>query len=161
MMWLSKDERRLLAGYYGTLGAVDETRAFREEALAGLLRGKLRAAEYGDEPPDTEGNMEHDKLKAAIKQVISDRTRVAAANNLLVARNLIALARHESELGVVILGLTLDGYDLGRRYSSWLTCSHLWFREYKDHWMWLIIAFIGGAIGTKLIDLTVSHFKGP
>jgi hypothetical protein len=147
-MWLPTDERRLLAGYSRTFGADFETRVFQLHELAGLLYGKAQAAEYGYETKDAEID-DFDQLKSAIKRLIVDRKRVEAANQILAARKLISLERHSSERIVVIVGLTLEGYDLGRRYSSWFTRSDMWFREYKDHWLLTPVArllrFVAGA----------------
>jgi hypothetical protein len=160
-MWLSLDERRLLAGYFRTLGEVGKEGTFHEDAIACLLHGKTSIPAPGQESENSDKQMEHSKIKKAIHQLILDRKRVPAANRLLAARSLINLSHHQQDSNTVILSLTLDGYDLGRRYSNWLTRTHLWFREYKDHWMWLIVAFIGGSVGAKLIDFLVSRFKAP
>ena len=53
------------------------------------------------------------------------------------------------------VGITLyqQGHDLGKKYnSSWLVWSGLWFAEYKDHWFWLILGFLGGIIGAVLVN---------
>jgi hypothetical protein len=152
MSWLSSDERCLLAGYFRSIKEVDGESAFREDRLAELFNGKLIAPEYG-EPDDVEPINENRDRSAAISQIIIGRKRVAAANQLLAARKLITYTRHRHEQSVVILGLTLEGYDLGLRYSSWFMRTHLWFREYKDHWMMLLIGFVGGMLGSLIIDL--------
>jgi hypothetical protein len=51
------------------------------------------------------------------------------------------------------VSLTPEGRRLGRIYSS--SCfvwSGLWFAEYKDHWFWLILSFLGGIIGSLLVN---------
>ncbi len=48
--------------------------------------------------------------------------------------------------------LSLEGNDLGRKYSSWWTRSGLWFTEYGNHWIWIIVSFLGGVIGGLLIN---------
>ncbi len=148
--WLPKDERRLLAGYYRTLGDVGKEEAYREGTLAQLLRGERTVPDYEHDRETPEHDNE--KLKAAITQLIRGRRQVEATNRRLCARSLLDLTRHESVKDVVVVSLTLDGYDLGRRYAGWLTWSHLWFREYKDHWLWLLAGVIGGMVGTLLLE---------
>lgn len=48
--------------------------------------------------------------------------------------------------------LTIKGYDLGRKYSSWWTRSGLWFAEYKNHWIWIVVSFFGGVVGALLVN---------
>ena len=48
-----------------------------------------------------------------------------------------------------------------RRYSNFLESSGLWFQEYKHHWIWLIVALFGGALGVKLFDFIASFFAAP
>jgi hypothetical protein len=66
------------------------------------------------------------------------------------------LERHEHDPSVVLIGLTVTGYDLGRKYARFLTRSGLWFEEYRNHWLWLIAAFIGGAISTRFLDFVIA-----
>ena len=47
---------------------------------------------------------------------------------------------------------TLAGYDLGRKYNSWWSKSGLWFAEYKNHWIWLIVSYIAGIISMLLVN---------
>ena len=50
------------------------------------------------------------------------------------------------------VSLTLEGNRLGKVYNgSWWGRSGLWFAEYKDHWFWLILGFLGGIIGALLV----------
>ena len=44
-------------------------------------------------------------------------------------------------------------------YARFLTRSGEWFEEYRNHWLWLIVAFFGGAIGTKLVEFIVAREK--
>jgi len=58
----------------------------------------------------------------------------------------------ELEEHVFKINLTLKGLDLGRKYDSFWIRSGLRFKEYKDHWIWLIVSFLGGIIGGLLIS---------
>lgn len=160
--WLPKDERRLLAGYYVNMSDVGQEKAYDLDDLSPLLtfRGhRSRIPEYGDPEPTSAEPDDPESVKDAIHLSIQAQNRVKKANALLAARRLITYQPHVHAPNVVVIGLTLEGYDLGRRYSSILESSGLWFREYREHWMWLVIAFFGGAVSTKLIEFLASVLK--
>ena len=157
-MWLPKDERRLLAGYYHELGqeGVGPSRVYRASAWYECLDGhtpKEHVPEYGEVIPEQERGP---TTPASMRRFARMLNRVRVANEHLSKRGLISLQRHESESQVFVVGLTLEGYDLGRQYSRFLTRSGLLFREYKDHWLWLIAACIGGALVTIALNLLLA-----
>ncbi|MGA2033724.1 MAG: hypothetical protein ABSG68_15835 [Thermoguttaceae bacterium] len=160
-MWLPKDERRLLAGYYSLIGEVAKTKLYCVSALRPLLtcwNSSLKVAEYGDtaQPSrDDSGNAKG--MKRWVKKRFNETNRIERANKHLHERGLIALERHQHEHEVVLITLTLDGYDLGGKYAGFLARSGLWFEEYRNHWLWLIVAFFGGAIGAKLLDWVIAR----
>ncbi len=56
--------------------------------------------------------------------------------------------------------LTLEGYDLGKKYDSPWFSIKLWYEEYiKNHPVWLIGSFLGGVI-TGLLVNWLSSFLG-
>ena len=65
---------------------------------------------------------------------------------------LIKIQKHDSLSDVRGISLTIDGYDLGRKYSKWFTRTGLCFAEYRSHWIWLIVSFFVGIIGTVLVN---------
>lgn len=78
----------------------------------------------------------------AYKKFLADKAIVDAANAALVERTLIKLSPHITNLYVGV-SLTIEGYDLGRKYSRWLTQSGLRFEEYRNHCIMLIVGFLG------------------
>ncbi len=59
----------------------------------------------------------------------------------------------EPALAELRVSLTREGIRLGKIYNgSWWGRSGLWFAEYKDHWFWLILSFLGGIIGALLVN---------
>lgn len=63
------------------------------------------------------------------------------------------LSSEENMIGqTIILKLTLNGVDLANKYDNWFTRTGLWFAEYKDHWLWLILSFLGGILGALLVN---------
>ncbi len=76
--------------------------------------------------------------------------RVEIADLDLKERGYIRVNFENTEFSVA---LTLKGCDLGRKYdSSFWIWSGLWFKEYKDHWIWLIVCFLGGIVGALLVN---------
>src|SRR5438445_8340734 len=139
-MWITQDERRLLRGYYDLLGDIQAEEAFRLDDLGLLLTlwgYRKQIPKYEDAPSPENPVAGHEALKRAIRSVIQNRNRIKKANSLLVARNLIKFTPHQSDDNVVIISLTLDGHELGRKYSGWFERSGLWFKEYRNHWLWL------------------------
>ena len=157
-MWLPKDERYLIEGYWKLLGDITSKRGYEDDNLIPLLSspcnhtkvneyGKSKKSHDEPEPKDNEERIQriHDSL--------SKINRVRIANKLLNARGLIVLSHHETVGNVVFIRLTPEGYDLGRRYSSKMDKSGLWFAAHRDHWFWLILSFLGGVIGSLIVNL--------
>lgn len=158
-MWLPKDERKLLRGYYHLIGEINQPRSYRKDDLCELLADHRKIHlihEYGAglEVPSNSVNMETDMpgFKAEVKLFQSKQARRERANQSLVARQMITLQDHENESGVVLLGLTLCGCDLGRRYASVWERTGLWFESHQHHWIMLVFSFVGGVAGGLFIS---------
>ena len=108
-MWLSKDERKVLAYYYKELheSGVEARRPFFLNELEKCLSGKDR------------------------------RNRAKIASKMLLQRNLLAFYQDQDD--AVRVQLSLEGYDLGRKYSSKPHTILLCFEEYK---FWIILGLI-------------------
>lgn len=165
-MWLPNDERCLLRGYYAQLHDVDVERWFSAESWFPVLDGKEttgKIPEYGHEVepkgPSVIAQETKEYLNKARRIYQNKASRIEVANNILSQRGFIKFSKHETVDSVFGVSLTIDGYDLGRRYSSWFERSGLWFREYREHWIWLIVAFAGGIIGAVLLDCLKVLFK--
>jgi hypothetical protein len=155
-MWLPTDERRLLSGFYKLIGEVGKDRPYHESDLMPLLDRHPKfdeVTEYGKSSSTSEGLMTKDdleSLKKGIKVAIEQKTRVERANKMLAARGLVTLRPHQHEHGVILIGLTLEGYDLGRRYRSFWARTGLWFEQIRKHWISVLASFVFGIIGTLL-----------
>jgi hypothetical protein len=58
----------------------------------------------------------------------------------------------------LLITLTPEGIRLGQIYNSWWLRSNLWYAEHiKNHWIWLFICFLCGAIITQLINWLLVH----
>jgi DNA-binding HxlR family transcriptional regulator len=78
---------------------------------------------------------------------------ITKANKMLEARGLIKLREHQSEVNVVGITLTLEGYNLGNKYDSPWQWSNLWFIEnVRNHWISFIIGFLAGIFGPRLVN---------
>ena len=148
-MWLPKDERMLLQGYYATIGEIGKQHEFSSENLLDFIKSSASPK------PPLPGNPQY-------KDWFKEWNKVLIANKTLEERKLIIWSRAPDlvvymfkEAGYnpcLILALTLNGYDLGRKYNSCLIRTGLWFAEYKDHWFWLIISFLGGIVGALIVN---------
>jgi len=166
-MWLPKDERRLLEGYYVNICEVEKEKWFDMPdwiPVINTLGVKQNAQKVKGYFESWKTSTEHDKLDpndmvGSMKKWIQCKNRIDITNDALEARKLIKLHKHQSESDVKAVSLTIEGYDLGRKYSSWFTRSGLWFAEYKHHWIWLIVSFLGGVIGGLLIHWLSKVFE--
>jgi len=86
------------------------------------------------------------------KRFMNYLDRIKIANEALSQREFIILNPHQHDPAVVIIKLDVKGYDLGRKYKSKLISSGLWFNEYKYHWIWLIVGFLGGILGALIVN---------
>jgi hypothetical protein len=152
-MWLPKDERLILAGLYHNIPDGQDA-AYHVLDLIRFLTAKYAKIDL----PDTEDaeSGQDDSPPQSTKAYIDNEKRVQHALRQLSSRGLITLTAHQHahELGenIVVVALTLPGYDLGRRYANWFDRTGLCFQEYRHHWLWLIVAFVGGGIVGNLID---------
>jgi len=78
------------------------------------------------------------------------RERAKMASKILERRNLIPFFHNHGD--ALTVQLSLEGYDLGRKYSSWFAHSGLLVAEYRHHWIWLIGSFVAGIAGTLLVQ---------
>jgi hypothetical protein len=112
---LPNDERQLLAGYARLIGRIGETKVYRISALRPLLTDcQAEVNEYPEYDPSDE--LGEPAGAGWVKQYIAETERIKTANTHLAARNLITLIPHQHELDVVVVGVTLAGYDLGREF---------------------------------------------
>jgi hypothetical protein len=156
-MWLPKDERRLLQGYFLKIGEVEKEKWFEITNWIPVMKSvrvKHAVPNVKEYVSGSAGNnYTGGNLNVANNhQYLTDNHRLDVANKALEQRELIKIHKHQSEPNVAAIALTISGYDLGRKYNSCWIRSGLWFAEYKDHWFWLIISFLGGIIGGVLVN---------
>jgi len=160
-MWLPRAERQLLMLYTVSdpdlngnamlfsvkqLGetATKRLRARQIAKCAAQVRGANDQTSQGTNcRPKNSGGSEHMKW-------LSTKGVIESANNRLQKRDLIET--RECGTGLYEVTLKLAGWDLGCNYNSWWDRTGLWFREYKDHWVWLIVSFIGGVLGALVVQ---------
>lgn len=162
-MWLPKDERRLLSYCYRRINKVETSRHFKMTDLVKAL-GKKQVR-----PPKTKREIILDSYDTIeiVNDLLSQRGLITWENldpgSISVLRELPktsgALSWSENTNVNFRITLTLTGYALGRKYNSWWLCSNLWYTEYiKNHWIWLVIAFLGGILSTLLVNWLTSVF---
>ena len=157
-MWLPEQERRLLRIFYGvTCGGLkkgDSTptaeKCYPLEDLVNIFAAKdFKKAERGlkgDCNKPVKKTDDEDSVEA-IKKFFKDMAAIRATNTALVERNLINLSPRNDNLRIYV-SMTIEGYDLGRKYSQWFTRTGLLFSEYRNHWIWFIVAFFGWHTGS-------------
>lgn len=174
-MWLPKDERYLLLGYYFNMFDVNDRDMCKpgEEKWFKLcdwreifkvsswipIRSTIKIKQsasgvksYADrEVPVNSGSFE--QMKKEIPEILNAERRIGLANVNLQGRGLIDVREHNSERDVAGISLTTEGYDLGRKYSNWWDRTGLWYKEQRGHWFWLILSYIVGVLSAILVRL--------
>lgn len=134
-MWLQKDERKLLKHYYRKIHKANEPKSFELCKLTKELGWLYKLT----------------KKLGWLKNIDAQMDCVWDANNNLKERGLINEEREMAD-SILIITLTLKGYDLGRKYNSWFIRTGLWFEEYKNHWLILILGFVAGILGALVVE---------
>ena len=138
--WLPRDEMKLLAYYFTKLKRPKDFETFKNPMELMKVLGYRLGKETKPE----------DSLELY---------RVMDANYVLVERGLAVIEQDSMGMDTTV-SLTLEGRDLGRKYSSWFTRSGLRFAEYKHHWIWIIVAYVGGILSTIVTVLIVKWLTG-
>jgi hypothetical protein len=132
LMWLPRDERRLLAFCYSAnpngSGSYSADDLKKLEAVVHLSQSN----NLSKTPPT---------LQQTCQYIV-----IALRN-----RGLLTFVLNDAP-GKMRIDLTPEGMVLGRKYNSKLAASGLWFAEYKDHWCWYVLSFLGGIIGALLVN---------
>jgi hypothetical protein len=132
-----------------------ESKTFHAEQLRPCLSRWITPSKVTEDKSGIDFNSKKE-METWVKKYFDYIARIECANSHLHERGLIILEKHQHEPNVVSITLTVSGYDLGRKYLGYFSSSGMWFEEYKKHWLWLIVAFIGGVIVTKLIDVILA-----
>jgi len=125
-MWLPKDERKLLQGFYVTIGEVGKQQEFPLENLLGFIKSSTSGHLLSTDDPQR-------KKKYKVWQ--KDWDRIIIANKALEERGLIKVW-HDNDIFIhtyteagphprLTVSLTITDYDLGRKYNSRLVRSGL------------------------------------
>ncbi len=155
-MWLPSDERRLLSGLYKLIKAPETQERCENGFLIWLVEGRRSEKqirqynESGDSDNDSTGTIDIGKFKRQLQSHIALGYRKERALKALTSRNMIRVLPHQHDNTVIFPELTLEGFDLGRKYATFLGRSGLWFREYRHHWLFMLFGYIMG-YGTHFI----------
>ena len=158
-MWLPKEERKLLTIYYlavkETLRKVESSPTTRKtydlERLVHIFDAKCFDEDAKKLLSDSAEKTPVRNSKERMEKFMANKAAIDAANAALQERKLIKFdERANSDYDVT---LTVEAYDLGRKYSWWWTRTGLRFEEYKNHWIMLVVAFLAGIIGTCVVEL--------
>jgi len=158
-MWLPKVERDLLIFYFRKIKDTKNGRSFPGQFelidAIGYVPTFRRILRYLKLWLDYEilrnlKRLFHVKISNVIPPVNDTRfDKAHAANERLHQRGLIEL---KEDLMVTHVKQTLQGWDIGRKYSNLLIRFGLWFAEYKDCGLGLVIGAILGIVGTIIVN---------
>ncbi len=155
-MWLSKDERKLLSIYYRRINKVETGQKFE---MGDLIKALGRKEQSGQSRTKREIILDSYNTLEGVHNLLSQRDLIKWEN--LDPKSIEAAYFYDHPTSQELfentkvdlrITLTIKGYDLGRKYSSWWDCSGLWFAEYRNHWIWVIVSFLGGVIGALLVN---------
>lgn len=143
IMWLPRDERKTLLKYYHCLQNAQDHKQFIQlserayNATCNLIERRL-VNEITEHGPD------HNTYMATY--VAGDKVNLD---------HFLPSPEDNSAREGIILRLTLDGWDLARKYSSWwFGTTGEWWKENKGHWVWvllgIIVSFVIGWLTAKL-----------
>ncbi len=161
-MWLPKDERWVLEGWYHVIGEPNkESPGYWKGDLAERLEKPKSWKAVATYLAGGQGANDKELTKEAVLRLLPLMGRLEKAHKVLEERGMIGQKPHESrEVDVIFVTLTVKGYDLGRKYSGWWDRSGLWFREYKDHWLvMLLAAVVGGVLGGVVLPLVLDMIR--
>ncbi len=176
-MWLPTDERYVLLAYYANVFDLNDRNVEKYLKQAKLFHStdwtyvlkrplwipmvsswlvkrrakSIRAYGERDVSPSHESILSKNGRKI-IEKTIQMQRRLQIANAHLTDRQLVEITPHSSEPGIEGVFLTLEGYDLARCYSNWFDRTGLCFREYKDHWIVMVVGFVVGVLGTLVVQ---------
>jgi hypothetical protein len=166
-MWLPKDERRFLQSYYVNIGQYNSEKSFHIMDWEPVVKTKFikRTARcvksIGEREQEVHAGTGYEDLKKKMIQILKDEKVITETNKMLEARGLITLRSNQPTSNVIGITLTLDGYDLGRKYNCWWSRSNLWYSEYlKHHWICVIVGFLCGIVSGLLIKWLSSKIFG-
>lgn len=155
-MWLPKDERKLLSHYCRQINKVGTSQNFEITELIKVIRKEqtIPSKTKREIILDNYDTLENVNNRLSQRDLITWKNLDPTSINTLreLPKTSEVLGWTESTNVNLRITLTIAGYDLGRKYNSWLTKSGLWFAEYKDHWFWLIVSFMGGVIGALIVN---------
>jgi hypothetical protein len=157
-MWLpDSNERKLLAEYYRKV----RQRCFQSghspfEPIS-LPHNNIvivfqpKAALDFDWAPGAD--FQNKQMDNRFKRYLDCLAHIFALNLVLQERGLIKLPKGQtlSYTDDLQICLTPSGYDLGCKYNKCWRRWHLWWLEYKDSFLWPILAFFFGSLVTYII----------
>ncbi|MFW5830524.1 MAG: hypothetical protein ACOCXA_09725 [Planctomycetota bacterium] len=147
--WLTSDEQRLLV--YITLKIQrhlrSENHGFSNRELAvalGTEVEKMRSA-----VSRSSDDLNADNWDGSKKELDDLTDAPFSALTLLKKRGLLEFQVQgepnytPSDFEIVLAPI---GLSVGQAYATWFSRSGIWFRKYKDHWIWFLLAVGGGGL---------------
>jgi len=140
-MWLPKDERKLLTSYFRDLPEASFGKKYTSNSMRVVKANRNLNGRHLinlDEYRDTSNVSFPGCAEGDLTDFLPDPKDTGGS--------------YTTSVELTLVELTLRGWDLGRKYNHWFTRTGLWFAEYKQHWIWIIVAFLGGIVGTLIVQ---------
>lgn len=170
-MWLPPDERAMLLAYYvrtadetgdvtfrydnWALALPPEWHCFRQVSCIKSSARKVCVGHFTADEPPWVPNVE----EGLAFQWTLDRIRIV--NFRLEERGLARVAAIPNS-GWFKVQLTASGRDLGRKYASWFGRSGEWFKEFRGHWLrLLLVAILAYVMGVLTDPIRNALFPSP
>lgn len=152
-MWLPKDERKLLAFYFRDLPEASFSKKYTSNSMKVVKANR---------------NLSRRRL---INLEEYEDARSVIFRHGWAERDLAEFLLDSKDTGgscTTIVELTLDGWDLGRKYNNRWERGKLWWGEQKQHWLWsvlaIIVTFLLGLLAGRMMqtgsEQTVQRLKG-
>ncbi|MCK5113265.1 MAG: hypothetical protein KAR11_00695 [Phycisphaerae bacterium] len=152
-MWLPKDERLVLKMLYKKCPGPGKEDHFPETELSHLLEPSKKTEGGGSDNNDDDG-VDYKKLAQDVESIIKNMENAKIICSRLKERQLIEYNEYlaPGNYSKCSLKLSIDGWDLGHKYSTWWGTIHLWWKEHFNHPVILGIAYLLGAITTVVLQ---------
>ena len=142
-IWLPKDEREMLAFYYRDLEIIGNFKKYKNNSKRVLHANRNLEARH---------MIEFDEYKDLTHVIISGLSNIETD-----LANFLTDTKVDTGRRGTVVKLTLNGWDLGRKYAHWILRSQRWFMQYGRHWILLGLGWIISLIAMGLVTWWISR----
>jgi hypothetical protein len=138
-MWLRKDERQILIAVYKNI-TYDKDGKVEFHTLESILeQNETLGPKYAANNPQ-----EQIDLKVIVNRLVEYELIEFETGEDAHLRKLIDFLLGKS------IRLTLKGWRLAEQYSTWSGTFQQWYIAHREHWLYILMAFVAGIIISKI-----------